>query len=144
MKREVNMKLVYPACFYPLEQQEGYLVEIPDLQGCVTQGNSMANAIEMAIDAASGWVLDELESGNTAPTATSIKEVTTNSPDGIVSLIALDMDSYAEKYGDKAVRKNLTIPAWLATFADKQNINYSQILQNALMTELHIEQPQRL
>ena len=133
------MKLVYPACFYPLEEQSGYLVEIPDLKGCVTQGDNMANAIEMAIDAASGWVLDELESGKTAPPSTPMRDIVLNSPDGIVSLIVLDMDGYAEKYGDKAVRKNLTIPAWLATFADKRNINYSQTLQKALLAELHIK-----
>ena len=42
------------------------------------------------------------------------------------------MDTYAEKYGDKAVRKNLTIPAWLNTFAEKNHINFSQVLQDAL------------
>ena len=48
--------------------------------------------------------------------------------DGVV----LDMDSYAEKYGDKAVRKNLTIPAWLNTFAEQNHLNFSQVLQDAL------------
>ncbi|MCL2107817.1 MAG: type II toxin-antitoxin system HicB family antitoxin [Oscillospiraceae bacterium] len=137
------MKLIYPACFYPLEKQDGFLVEFPDLQGCVTQGDNMAHAIEMATDAASGWLLDEFEDGNHAPPPTDIKLVTPDEPDGIVSLIVLDMDSYAEKYGDKAIRKNLTIPAWLATFADKNNVNYSQILQNALITELRIEHHQQ-
>jgi predicted RNase H-like HicB family nuclease len=132
------MKLVYPAVFYPLEKQLGYAVEIPDLPGCITQGEDMANAIEMAVDAASGWVLDELESGNVAPTATSAKDIIPDEPDGIVSLLMLDMDSYAEKHGDKAVRKNTTIPAWLATIADKRNINYSQSLQKILIQELQI------
>ena len=43
------------------------------------------------------------------------------------------LDAYAEKYGNKAVRKNLTIPAWLNTFAEKNNINFSQVLQDSLM-----------
>ena len=42
------------------------------------------------------------------------------------------MDAYAEKYGSKAVRKNLTIPAWLNTFAEKQHVNFSQVLTDAL------------
>jgi len=42
------------------------------------------------------------------------------------------MESYAEKYGNKAVRKNLTIPAWLNTFAEKNHINFSQVLQDSL------------
>jgi post-segregation antitoxin (ccd killing protein) len=48
----------------------------------------------------------------------------------------LDIDSYAEKYGNKAIRKNLTIPAWLNTIAEKHNVNYSSVLQNALQAEL--------
>ena len=54
-------KLVYPAILYPFEVGEGYTVEVPDLTGCISQGYSLADAIEMAIDAASGWILDELE-----------------------------------------------------------------------------------
>ena len=52
--------------------------------------------------------------------------------DGFVSMLVLDMDAYAEKYGEKAVRKNLTIPAWLNTFAENNHINFSQVLQDSL------------
>ncbi len=55
---------------------------------------------------------------------------------GFVSLLMLDMDAYAEKYGSKAVRKNLTIPAWLNTFGESQHVNFSQVLQDAL-TEIY-------
>lgn len=51
------MKLVYPAVFSALEESSGYCVTFPDLAGCVTQGNNIADAITMAVDAASGWVL---------------------------------------------------------------------------------------
>lgn len=127
------MKLIYPACFYPCEQNEsGYTVEVPDLPGCVTQGDTLADAILMGIDAASGWVLDELEDGKPLPPASPMDRVV---PDtcGFVNLLVLDMDSYAEKYGNKAVRKNLTIPAWLNTFAEANNVNFSQVLQDSLI-----------
>ena len=42
------------------------------------------------------------------------------------------MDAYAEKFGNKAVRKNLTIPAWLNTFAEQNHVNFSKILTDAL------------
>ena len=128
------MKLTYPACFYPCEEKEGgYTVEVPDLPGCVTEGDTLADAILMAVDAASGWVLDELEDGKPAPVASSPAEITPED-DGFVTMIVLDMDAYAEKYGNKAVRKNLTIPAWLNTFAEKNNINFSQVLQDSLVS----------
>ena len=47
--------------------------------------------------------------------------------------LVLDIDSYAEKYGEKAVRKNITIPAWLNTYGEKNNINFSKVLQDALL-----------
>lgn len=127
-------KLLYPACFYPCEEQEGYTVVVPDLPGCVTQGRSLLDAIGMAVDAASGWILDEMEDGNPIPPASKIEDVCADDrPGGFVNLIVLDMDAYAEKYGEKAVRKNLTIPAWLNTYAEANNVNFSRVLQDALV-----------
>ncbi len=134
------MKLTYPACFYPDEEKEGaYAVVVPDLPGCVSGGSTLAEAILMGTDAASGWVLDELEDGKTIPPASPLENITPD-PGGFVSILVLDMDSYAEKYGKKAVRKNLTIPAWLNTFAESNNINFSQVLQDSLtaMYQQHI------
>ena len=125
------MKLVYPAVFRPCEGKEGYTVVVPDLPGCVTEGDTLADAILMAEDAASGWVLDELEDGNTAPTASKIEDIHKEQGE-FVNLLVLDMDTYAEKYGSKAVRKNLTIPAWLNTFAENHQVNFSQVLTDAL------------
>ncbi|MCD8344062.1 MAG: type II toxin-antitoxin system HicB family antitoxin [Oscillospiraceae bacterium] len=125
------MKLVYPALFSTWEEGSGYTVEFPDLPGCVTEGATLAEAIEMAEDAASGWVLGELEDGNPIPPASSPASV--SAADGeFVSAVVLDMDAYAEKYGNKAVRKNLTIPAWLNTFAEKQHLSFSKVLTDAL------------
>lgn len=126
------MKLTYPACFYPDEEKPGaYAVVVPDLPGCVSGGDSLAEAILMGTDAASGWVLDELEDGKPAPEASPLESITPD-PGGFVSMLVLDMDAYAEKYGEKAVRKNLTIPAWLNTFAENNHINFSQVLQDSL------------
>ena len=129
------MRLTYPACFYPDEERKGaYAVVVPDLPGCVSGGDTLAEAMVMGMDAASGWVLDELENRarlKPAPPASPLESITPE-PGGFVSMLVLDMDSYAEKYGEKAVRKNLTIPAWLNTFAEKNHINFSQVLQDSL------------
>ncbi|MDR2869937.1 MAG: type II toxin-antitoxin system HicB family antitoxin [Deferribacteraceae bacterium] len=132
------MKLTYPAIFYKDEKNDAYAVEIPDLPGCATGGDTLADAIFMAIDAASGWVLDELEDGNPAPVA-SLPEDLNIEAGSFVSMIALDIAAYAEKYGNKAVRKNLTIPAWLNTFAESEHINFSQVLQDSL-TDMYYKQ----
>ena len=128
------MKLVYPAVFTPCIEKEGYTVEVPDLPGCVTEGKDLVDAIEMGVDAASGWVLGELEEGNNIPAPSLRKEnIKLEDPESFVSMLVLDMDAYAEKYGDKTVRKNITIPAWLNTYGEKININFSRVLQDALL-----------
>jgi predicted RNase H-like HicB family nuclease len=133
------MKLVYPAYFSPLENGEGYCVTFPDLPGAVTQGNSLANAIDMAVDCACGWVLDELEDGNSAPAASSPKDIKLENPDNFVNLVVLDMDRYAQMYGEKAIRKNCTLPAWLNKQAEDAHVNFSAVLQEALIEKLNIE-----
>ena len=117
---------------HALEEKEGgHTVEVPDLPGCVSEGSTLAEAILMGTDAASGQVLDELEDGKPAPEASPLENIIPEDG-GFVSMLVLDMDAYAEKYGEKAVRKNLTIPAWLNTFAENNHINFSQVLQDSL------------
>ena len=129
------MKLVYPAIFSPCEEKNGYTVEVPDLPGCITEGDSLSDAIEMAVDAASGWILDELEDGNTFPQPSEYQNIKVPDDGSFVNLIVIDMDSYAEKYGNKSVRKNITIPAWLNTYGEKNNINFSKVLTDALLLQ---------
>lgn len=50
-------------------------MEFPDLPGCVTKGRNLEEAFENAVDAASGWVLNELEEGNTVPEASKYENV---------------------------------------------------------------------
>lgn len=124
------MTLIYPAIFEPC-QEGGYVVTIPDMPGCVTEGDTLAEAILMGQDAASGWALTELEEGRPAPAPTPIQQVRP-AEGGFVSLLTLDMDAYAERYGSKTVRKNVTVPAWLNTFGEKRQVNFSQLLTDAL------------
>lgn len=128
------MNLVYPAIFYPDSESPSYAVVVPDLPGCVSGGTSLAEAIAMGEDAASGWILAQLEDGKAIPSASHMEDIHPDPEigEGFVSLLALDMDAYAAKYGSKSIRKNLTIPAWLNTFAEAKGLNVSKVLQDAL------------
>ena len=124
------MKLLYPAVFTPSEEG-GYTVSFPDLQGCFTEGDDLIEAIEMAADVASGWILGEIEEGNDFAKPSEINSL--DVPKGsIVNLVLLDIDSYAERYGTKAVRRNITIPAWLDTYVQKNNLSLSGVVQENL------------
>lgn len=87
----------------------------------------------MAVDAASGWVLTEVEDGNPIPEASPVNSIKIDDEESFVSVISLDMTAYAAKYGSKSVRKNTTIPAWMDTFITKNNLSISKILQDAVM-----------
>lgn len=124
------MKLVYPAIFTPFDEGNGFTVEVPDLPGCATEGDNLVEAIEMGTDAASGWILGEIEDGNSFPAASMALEAPAGS---FVNLLVLDMDSYAEQYGSKAVRRNITVPAWLDTYAQKNHLSLSKVVQDSLL-----------
>lgn len=130
------MKLVYPACMY--EENDGnYSVEVPDLKGCCTQGNTLQEALEMAQDAALGWILTSIEDDEEIPQASKIEDIELENEKGFKTLLLLDIDQYTQKYGSKqSVKKTLTIPSWLNKRAEKIGVNFSQTLQDALLSKI--------
>jgi len=132
------MKFVYPAVFYP-DKDGSYAVVIPDLNELATQGNDLANAIDMAEDACGLYVYTSMKDGEKIPEASDISHIKTDEEGTFVSLISVDMTEYAKKHNEKAIKKTLTIPAWLNTRAEEANINFSAVLQEALQQKLFTE-----
>lgn len=129
------MKLVYPAIFS--KEDIGYSVVVPDLMGCCTQGDTLEEAIQMAEDAALGWLLTSLEENEEIPEATEINNIKLEDKHDFASLLLLDVSSYSEKYSSrKSVKKTLTIPFWLNERAERLKINFSKTLQDALISKI--------
>lgn len=127
------MKTVYPIILTPCEI--GYLVTVPDLN-INTQGTDLTNAIEMARDAICLWGITQEDLGNEIPTP-SIK-IPTHKDDEISTLVDVDFATYRKAIDNRAVKKTLSIPSWLNVEAEKAGINFSRVLQDALMQQLHI------
>lgn len=127
---------VYPAIF-TLEESGKYSVRFPDVKSCFTQGNDLADALEMAEDALCLVLYDKEEKGDEIPVPSDIKKIEADAED-IVSLVHCDTLEYRKMYNNSAVKKTLTIPAWLNTIAEKENVNFSQVLQDALRSKLHV------
>ena len=124
-------KLFYPAVFTP-EDDGGYSVAFPDLDGCFTQGETIEDAYKMAFDAL-GLAIDFLESEKrTIPSPSTPNEIKLNENEFVV-IIEFDMLEYQKKHNSKSVKKTLTIPQWLNEEAMAKNINFSQVLQEALL-----------
>lgn len=126
------MKYVYPAIF--TEENGQYLVSVPDLPGCHTFGDDLNEAIEMARDAMAMWLCIAEDKKEEVPK--SSRNLTTEK--GFVSYVDVDTVVYRKCVDNKAVKKTLSIPSWLNTQAELSGINFSNVLQNALMEQLNI------
>ena len=130
------MKYIYTATFVPNEDGTKYYCRVPDLPGCITTGSNIDDAIEMITDAASGWLVVAEDEGNEIPSPTPQHslEIPENA---ICSIIRIDTVAYRAATDNRAVRKNVSLPAWMAALAEKRGVNCSQVLQDGLMQILN-------
>ena len=136
------MKCTYPACIYK-EKSGTYSIIFPDLNYLATFGDTLDNAMEMAIDCLAGYIYTLKLEGNPIPSPSELKDIKLEIYDEIeeayTSMIFVDVDDYAEKHFSKSVKKTLTIPKWLNTIAMQKNINFSKLLQKALIEEMKLK-----
>ena len=126
------MKYIYTATFVPNEDGTKFYCRVPDLPGCITTGSSLDDAIEMITDAASGWLVVAEDEGNEIPAPTPQQKLDIPK-NAACSSIRIDTLAYRAATDIKAVRKNVSLPAWMATLAEKRGVNCSQVLQDGLM-----------
>lgn len=130
----MSKKYYFPAVF--TEEDTGFSVHFPDLDGCFTEGNTLDEAYEMAFDAI-GLYLQQQNGGFIFPKCSNPKQIETSSNE-FVALVEFNEVEYLKKHDNKAVKKTLTIPSWLNHQAEKANAPFSQILQEGLKEYLHI------
>lgn len=130
------MKYVYPVIFN-VDGDGKYLVSVPDLPGCCTFGDDLADAISMARDAIAMWLCDAQDQNEQIPAPTPLASVSLNDGE-FASIVDVDTIAYRKANDNKAIKKTLTIPNWLNNLAEKNNINFSSVLQAALKDKLGI------
>lgn len=136
-QEEFKVTYIYTAIFTAKEDGDGYYVKVPDLPGCITTGRNLEDAIDQITDAMAGWlVVAEDESLEIAPP--SPQSALAHDPDAICALIKADTLAYRAQTDTRAVRKNVSLPAWMANLADKRGINCSKVLQDALFRQFHV------
>ncbi len=134
-------KYVYPAIF-TREDDGGYSVMFPDIESCYTCGDDMPDALDMAEDVLCLMLYDMEKDGREIPAPSNSKAIPTDDR-SVVSLVGCDTDFYRRFYENKSVKKTLTIPMWLNERAERANINFSGVLQEALKTQLHLTDSSR-
>ena len=129
------MRYVYTAVLSP--EGDKYNVLFPDLPNCYTCGDNLSDAIHMAQDVLCLWLYHCEQEGIAISPATHPSKIKTTDED-FSTAIAVDTDDYRRFYENKLIKKTLNIPSWLNAKAEAANINFSQILQKALKTELRL------
>ncbi len=131
------MQAIYAAVLAPIEDSGGYVIRVPDVSGCVTTGRDIMDAANNAQDALNAC-LCTLEDNNVPVPQPSAPERIEHDDHSVIALISVDTIKYREETDSRAVRQNVSMPAWLNNMAKRAGINCSAVLQNALKRELHI------
>lgn len=128
------MKGIYAAVFK--QEDDKVYVSFPDLPGCITSGEDMSEAYEMAVDAANLWVTSAVENlHEQVPKATPIEQIECGDGERVM-LIQIDTEDYLRKTETKAVRRTVSIPSWMDQIAQKRGISLSKVLQEALKSQI--------
>ncbi len=137
------MLSAYPACFYK-EFEGGYSVIFPDLNHLATQGETLEEAFAMAIDCLAGYLYECKLSGDTVAAPSKLQDINPNDEydeyeEVFVNIVTVNVEEYARLHFNKTVKKTLTIPQWLNDMAVAKGVNFSGVLQRALISELKLE-----
>lgn len=139
------MNYVYPAVFY---EEEGKIsVIFPDLGNLATFGDNVADAMRMAVDACGQYLFTALRDSESLPVPSALGEIDPNvilkdfemesaADSAFVNMVLVDMTEYARQHSDKSVKKTLSIPMWLNTLCEEKCINFSKVLQEALLSKI--------
>lgn len=136
------MLSAYPACFYK-EHEGNYSVIFPDLDHLSTCGDTLEEALKMAVDCLAGYLFALKQDGGSAPSPSAPDKIDPKDEyedyaEAFVNVVTVDVDEYAKTHFEKSVKKTLTIPSWLNELAVQNKINFSQVLQKALKAELNL------
>ncbi|MBR1860566.1 MAG: type II toxin-antitoxin system HicB family antitoxin [Lachnospiraceae bacterium] len=124
---------VYPAIIH--EEDDGFWLEFPDLKGCYTEGDTIEELMENAEEVLGAFLAVKIEENEKIPNATEIREILCKEGES-KTYISVDVNKYHRD--TRAVKKMLSIPAWLAKEADERHYSLSKILQEALLEKINI------
>jgi predicted RNase H-like HicB family nuclease len=125
---------------YPIRMSKGethIIVYVPDFDNG-TQGTDYADALEMARDVIGLMGITMEDRNEPLPAPSDINTIKPEQDGDVISLVDVDFTEYRRRNDRRAVRRNITLPAWLDAAAAKANINVSRVAQTALKEQLQI------
>ncbi|MDE7211559.1 MAG: type II toxin-antitoxin system HicB family antitoxin [Lachnospiraceae bacterium] len=128
--------LTYLAVFEPSDNGS-YSIYFPDLPGCISVGKNLEEASRMAAQAASLHVYN-MECDKEEIPSPSVNLPKEDTEGNVIMPITIHPDLFRMKKDNERVKTNITLPAWLKKIAEEQKVNYSRILENALIDYLQL------
>lgn len=121
--------------YFTKHSDDDFEVSFYDFDYIITCGETLEEAFTMAEDALKLELFDLYSDNKEIPKATfpNVKLEGNQMP----FVVKINLKETIKQYDNKAVKKTLTIPSWLNTEAERHNINFSQVLQEALKQKLN-------
>lgn len=118
----------------------GISITFPDLPSCVSHGENDDDAIKSAKEVLMLHIYGMETDGENIPIPSNLKAIQPELfADDIPVVIEIFMPAFREKQHSRFIKKTLSIPKWLNTYAENAGINFSQTLQESLKAKLHLD-----
>ena len=132
-------KLTFIGVFEPCGDG-GYSVYFPDLPGCVSAGNDLEDSIKNAEEAINLHIYGIEKDNEVVPKPSKTPKIDPDTEQGyLLSPVTVFPDIFKVYKDKRAVRTNTSIPSWLKDMAEARGINYSQVLETALIEVMGIK-----
>lgn len=127
-------KITYLAVCEP-DGENGFGIYFPDLPGCVTYGSDIEEAKKNAKEALELHIYGMQEDGELLPDPQQYVKDTKEGD--CVLAITIYPELVKNELDHRRIKTNCTIPAYLKREAEKEGVNFSQLLEYALKCFLY-------
>lgn len=134
----------FPAVF-EIDDDDGGVVNVtfPDIENCFTNADCVEEAAVAAKEALENVLYWTERDGRPIPSPTEIRSIKC-SAEQFTSLVTADMRSARRAWENRSVSRTITLPAWLDELARQSNLNFSQVLQQAVKKTLGVKNKLRV
>jgi len=120
-----------------VKEEDGiFYANFVNFEGCFTDGETLEEVVRNAKDVLSGMLFTMAKNNIPFPKSEN-SEIKLKNGEFLI-YVDVWISPILEKARNQAVKKTLTIPKWLNDEAEKQSLNFSNILQTALKEALGI------
>lgn len=139
--QEKKERYIYPAVLDFAD--DGITIDFPDLPGCMPCAENIEQALHNAREALGLHLFNMENDGEIIPKPTDILKIAHEKNQAVI-LVDVFMPTVRYAVENKAIKKTLSVPQWLDVLAREYDINFSQVLQDALMEKLKISRKKNL